>query len=96
MARIEIPYPHRRGGHCGSGALRDLTEWAQLGWGTETLSEGLVFTLGGALDFSYVRSTQLFPQIYLVGRGSDLECRVPCRLRRPIAHEPSRHRHHRI
>jgi len=33
----------------------------------------LVFTLGGALDFSYVRSTQLFPQIYLVGRGSDLE-----------------------
>ncbi len=48
MARIEIPYLHRRGGHCGSGALRDLTEWAQLGWGTETLSEGLVFTLGGA------------------------------------------------
>ncbi|GAB3229990.1 BtrH N-terminal domain-containing protein [Mycolicibacterium hippocampi] len=73
MTRIQIPYPHRKGGHCGSGALRDLTEWAQLGWGTEALSEGLVFTLGGALDFSYVRSTQLFPQIYLVGRGSELE-----------------------
>ncbi|MGK2866046.1 MAG: BtrH N-terminal domain-containing protein [Mycobacterium sp.] len=73
MTRIQIPYRHRRGGHCGSGALRDLTEWAQLGWGTETLGEGLVFTLGGAMDFAYVRSAQLFPQVYLVGRGSDLE-----------------------
>ncbi|MGB5149185.1 MAG: BtrH N-terminal domain-containing protein [Mycobacterium sp.] len=73
MTRIQIPYPHRRGGHCGSGALRDLTEWAGLGWEAEEPSEGLVFTLGGALDFSYVRSTQLFPQVYLVGRGNDLE-----------------------
>ncbi|BBY26299.1 MULTISPECIES: BtrH N-terminal domain-containing protein [Mycolicibacterium] len=73
MAKVQIPYRHRMGGHCGSGALRDLSEWAELGWGTEALSEGLVFALGGALDFSYVRSAQLFPQVYLVGRGSDLE-----------------------
>lgn len=30
--------------------------------GDRSTSEGLVFTLGGALDFSYVRSTQLFPR----------------------------------
>ncbi len=73
MTTIQIPYRHRKGGHCGSGALRDLTEWAELSWGTEELSEGMVFTLGGALDFSYVRSPRLSPQVYLVGRGSDLE-----------------------
>ncbi|MGK2882344.1 MAG: BtrH N-terminal domain-containing protein [Mycobacterium sp.] len=73
MTGVQIPYRHRKGGHCGSGALRDLTEWAELGWGTEVLSEGLVFALGGALGFSYVRAAQLFPQAYLVGRGNDLE-----------------------
>lgn len=60
-------------GHCGSGALRDLTEWAELGWGSGVPSEGLVFALGGALDFSYVRSDRLWPQAYLVGRGGGLE-----------------------
>ncbi len=70
MTTVQIPYRHRKGGHCGSGALRDLTEWAELGWGAEELGEGLVFTLGGALAFSYVRSPQLFPQAYLVGRGT--------------------------
>jgi hypothetical protein len=73
MTTVQIPYRHRKGGHCGSGALRDLTEWAELGWGAEELGEGLVFTLGGALAFSYVRSPRLFPQAYLVGRGNDLE-----------------------
>lgn len=33
MARVEVPYRHELGGHCGSGALRDLTEWAGLRWG---------------------------------------------------------------
>jgi hypothetical protein len=33
----------------------------------------VVFALGGALDFCYVRSPQLTPQIYLVGWGSELE-----------------------
>ena len=30
--RILLDYPHREAGHCGSGALRDLLEWAGLGW----------------------------------------------------------------
>lgn len=25
-------YPHRLGGHCGSGAMRDLLHWHGLGW----------------------------------------------------------------
>ncbi len=73
MTTVQIPFRHRKGGHCGSGALRDLTEWAELGWGAQELSEGLVFALGGALSFSYVRSSQLSPQAYLVGRGNEME-----------------------
>lgn len=72
-------YPHRMGGHCGSGALRDLLHWRNLGWGAPP-SEGLVFALGGALDFTYVRSNDLIPPIYLVGRGSDMELDLPRRL----------------
>lgn len=34
---------------------------------------GLVFTLGGAVDFGYARSARLSPQTYLVGRGGGLE-----------------------
>lgn len=70
---MQIPYRHQMGGHCGSGALRDLTEWAGLGWGTEVPTEGLVFALGGALDFVYVRCARLWPKAYLVGRGGGLE-----------------------
>ena len=73
MTKVQIPYRHEKGGHCGSGALRDLTEWAEIGWESEYLDEGLVFALGGALDFCYIRSPQLTPQTYLVGRGGDLE-----------------------
>ncbi|KQY10205.1 PRTRC system protein E [Mycobacterium sp. Root135] len=73
MTTVQIPYRHEKGGHCGSGALRDLTEWAEIAWGSQTLEEGVVFALGGALDFCYVRSPQLTPQTYLVGRGSELE-----------------------
>ncbi len=39
-----VEYPHRRGGHCGSGAMRDLLEWAGLGWEGPP-DEGLVFAL---------------------------------------------------
>lgn len=70
---MQIPYRREKGGHCGSGALRDLTEWAEIAWESQTLDEGVVFALGGALDFCCVRSPQLTPQTYLVGRGSDLE-----------------------
>jgi hypothetical protein len=78
-ATILNDYPHRTGGHCGSGALRDLMQWNSLGWGGPP-SEGLVFTLGGSLDFTYARSTALIPPIYLVGRGGDLELDLPRRL----------------
>lgn len=61
------------GGHCGSSSLRDLTEWAGLGWGGSAPGEGLVFALGGSLAFSYFRSDSLAPPIYLVGRGAGLE-----------------------
>lgn len=62
MSSVLLDYPHRMGGHCGSGALRDLMHWAELGWdGPPT--EGLVFALGGALDFVYLRSTSLRPPI---------------------------------
>lgn len=72
-------YPHQLGGHCGSAAMRDLMEWNRLGW-NGALSEGLVFTLGGALNFSYARSSALTPPIYLVGRGGDFEIDLPRRL----------------
>lgn len=65
-------YPHRLAGHCGSGALRDLVEWAGLRYGSVPLGEGEVFGFGGELGFSYLRSSVLNPPIYLVGRGVDL------------------------
>lgn len=72
MSHVLLDYRHRSAGHCGSGALRDLMDWAGLGWGGPP-AEGLVFGLGGGLDFSYLRVPGLVPPVYLVGRGGDLE-----------------------
>ncbi len=72
VAKVLLDYPHQIAGHCGSGALRDLMEWAGL-CGGETPSEALAFGLGGDLGLTYVRGTQLPAPVYLVGRGSDLE-----------------------
>jgi hypothetical protein len=72
-------YPHRMGGHCGSGAMRDLMQWHGLGWDGPP-DEGLVFALGGALSMSYLRSDALVPPLYLVGRGADFEIDLPARL----------------
>ena len=52
MGRTVIEsYPHQLGGHCGSGALRDLLPWAGLGWGSlpgdGLPGEGLVFGMEG-------------------------------------------------
>lgn len=69
-------YPHRVGGHCGSAAMRDLLHWQGLGWEGPP-DEGLVFTLGGSLGLSYLRSSDLFPPLYLVGRDSDFEVNLP-------------------
>ena len=78
--RTLIPdYPHRLGGHCGSGAMRDLLHWHGLGWDGPP-DEALVFTLGGTLGLSYLRSNDLVPPLYLVGRGADFEIDLPVRL----------------
>lgn len=59
-------------GHCGSGALRDLVEWAGLGW-DGVPNEGLIFGLGGGLAFMYLREAGAAPPIYFVGRNADME-----------------------
>jgi hypothetical protein len=66
-------FPHRKAGHCGSGAFRDLLEFHGLSWGGEPLSEGMVFGLGGGLGcFSY-ELPEMEPPLYLVGRTGGLE-----------------------
>ena len=79
MSRVLLNYPHRMGGHCGSGALRDLCEWRRLGWDGPP-REGLVFVLGGDLSFRYARLEAFRPPIYLVGRGGDLETKMLSRI----------------
>lgn len=71
--RVDIPLPHRRAGHCGSGALRDLLEFHELSWTGEPLTEGMVFGLGAGLGFAYVELPDRDPPIYLVGRTAGLE-----------------------
>ncbi len=71
--RVEIDLPHRRAGHCGSGALRDLLEFHGLSWTDEPLSEGMVFGLGAGLGFAYIELFDRDPPIYLVGRTGGLE-----------------------
>ena len=65
-------FPHRRAGHCGSGALRDLMELHQLDYGAGPLSEGAAFGLAGGLGFLYLEMPGMKPPIYLVGRTADL------------------------
>ncbi|CAB4895916.1 MAG: DUF4872 domain-containing protein [Actinobacteria bacterium] len=79
MSRVLLDYPHRGAGHCGSGALRDLLDWAGLGWDGPP-DEGLVFGLGGGLGFAYLRVPGLVPPVYMVGRGGDLEVDLLARL----------------
>lgn len=73
-------YPHRLAGHCGSGALRDLLEWAELSWNDQPLSEGSVFGLGAGLGFTYLRADGLGTPFYLVGRTSELTLSLCSRL----------------
>jgi Butirosin biosynthesis protein H, N-terminal/Domain of unknown function (DUF4872) len=70
-------FPHRRAGHCGSGALRDLLEHHGLDYGDGPLSEGSVFGISGTLGFLYVELPQARPPIYLVGRTAELETDLP-------------------
>ncbi|HWH44455.1 MAG TPA: BtrH N-terminal domain-containing protein [Thermoleophilaceae bacterium] len=68
-----IDFPHRRAGHCGSGALRDLLEHRGLNYGSGPLPEGVAFGLAGGLGFLYLEIPEADPPIYLVGRTGDLE-----------------------
>lgn len=74
------PFPHRRAGHCGSGALRDLLEFHRLDYGAGPLTEGAAFGLAGGLGFLYLEIPELEPPIYLVGRTADLERDVAAHL----------------
>ena len=74
MGRASIDdYTHRRAGHCGSGAFRDLLEFHRLSYSSEPLSEGMVFGLSGGMGFHFFELPELDPPIYLVGRTADLE-----------------------
>ncbi|MGK2937652.1 MAG: BtrH N-terminal domain-containing protein [Solirubrobacteraceae bacterium] len=77
-------FPHRRAGHCGSGALRDLLEHHGLDFGSGPLSEGTVFGLAGGLGFFFAEIPQIAPPIYLVGRTGDLERDVAAHLNAEI------------
>jgi hypothetical protein len=66
-------FPHRRAGHCGSGAYRDLLEFHGLSWSDEPLSEAMVFGLSGGLGCFFYELPDLDPPFYLVGRTGGLE-----------------------
>lgn len=68
-----LEFPHRRAGHCGSGALRDLLEYHRLDYGRGPLSEGAVFGLAGGLGFLFLELPAMSSPLYLVGRTADLE-----------------------
>src|SRR3954447_9326516 len=66
-------FPHRRSGHCGSGAFRDLLEFHGLSWGGEPLSEAMVFGLSGGLGCFFYELPEMDPPLYLVGRTGGVE-----------------------
>src|SRR3954471_14057106 len=66
-------FPHRRSGHCGSGAFRDLLEFHGLSWNGAPLSEGMVFGLSGGIGCFYYELAEMDPPLYLVGRTGGLE-----------------------
>jgi Butirosin biosynthesis protein H, N-terminal/Domain of unknown function (DUF4872) len=68
-----VDFPHRKAGHCGSGAFRDLLEFHRLAWGSEPLSEAMVFGLSGGLGCFYYELPDMNPPLYLVGRTGGLE-----------------------
>jgi hypothetical protein len=73
------PFPHRRAGHCASGALRDLLEYHRLDYGTGPLSEPMVFGLSGGYGFFYADQLPGVP-FYLVGRVGSMEHDVAAHL----------------
>jgi hypothetical protein len=70
---VAVDFPHRKAGHCGSGAFRDLLEHHALSWDGEPLSEAMVFGLSGGLGCFYYELPEMDPPLYLVGRTGGLE-----------------------
>ncbi|CAB4950896.1 unannotated protein [freshwater metagenome] len=68
-------FPHRKAGHCGSGALRDLLEFHGLDYDGIPLSEPMVFGLSGGYGFFYGDEVPGVP-FYLVGRSGTMEVDV--------------------
>lgn len=68
-------FPHRKAGHCGSGALRDLLEFHGLDYDGTPLSEAMVFGLCGGYGFFYGAEVPGVP-FYLVGRSGSMELDV--------------------
>ena len=66
-------FPHRKAGHCGSGAFRDLLEFHGLSWTGEPLSEAMAFGLSGGLACFFYELPDMDPPLYLVGRNGALE-----------------------
>jgi hypothetical protein len=71
MTRVLIDYPHEKAGtadqaHCA-------TSWSGPSSDGVHLPARVSCSLGGALDFAYVRDATLTPPVYLVGRGADME-----------------------
>jgi hypothetical protein len=67
------PFPHRKAGHCGSGAFRDLLEFHGLTWTGEPMTEAMAFGLGGGLGCFFYELPEMDPPLYLVGRSGGLE-----------------------
>ncbi len=79
VAATFVPsFPHRRGEHCGSAALRDLLEHHRLDYGAGALSESFVFGIGGGLHFLYSEGLDRTTPVHWLGRSPGLECDV-CR-----------------
>lgn len=70
---VIIAYPHRRAGHCASGAFRDLFEFRGYRHQGRPLSEPMVFGLGAGLDLIYLSQPTPRMPLYLGGRTATLE-----------------------
>ena len=68
MTVLVADYPHRKGEHCASTALRNLLAFHGL-----PLSEGMVFGLANGLGFFYLKNDQLSPTRMFHGRPATLE-----------------------
>ena len=77
MASVQLDLRHRRAGHCGSGALRDLLEFHGLAYGDEPAREALAFGPGAGLGLLYFGLPPLAPPIAAPARAPPMPCEPP-------------------